>query len=249
MNRTSLISATLGSAIFAMANLASAATFTVTFQEGVNGYVGTLDTYTNEDKKSSSYGNETTFQADNNVKNSLTSWKDTESLLRFTNLFVDADVQDGTPSLTFIPTDATISSATLSIYCSDSGNSGKMYRMGRDWNESSTWDSLSGGAVNDHGVQDATYSGSSGWQNYAVTSTLQTWLANPSTNFGWVFDPNGGLGDSTAWRSSEYSDPSYRPKLTVTFDVVTVPEPTTLAALTIGAIAALRRRMPTARLA
>ena len=63
------------------------------------------------------------------------------------------------------------------------------------------------------------------WQSTpSLLNDVQGWIANPSTNFGWIIlgDESQG-GTAKAFASREYTDPSLRPKLTVVYSVV--PEP------------------------
>lgn len=74
----------------------------------------------------------------------------------------------------------------------------------------------------------------------AMVADVQSWLNNPAANFGWVL-----LGDETGFQtakrfdSRENTDPELRPVLSISY---TIPEPATLALLTLGLTALKRRR-------
>jgi hypothetical protein len=63
------------------------------------------------------------------------------------------------------------------------------------------------------------------WQSTpSLIGDVQDWLANPSTNFGWIILGDEGQGGTAkAFASREYTDTSLRPKLTVVYSAV--PEP------------------------
>lgn len=68
------------------------------------------------------------------------------------------------------------------------------------------------------------------WSSVSLTSDMQTFLNNPSTNFGWLV-----LGDETTTQtirrfdSSERTVTSFLPTMTVTFHTASsIPEPGSL---------------------
>lgn len=74
----------------------------------------------------------------------------------------------------------------------------------------------------------------------AMVADVQSWLDNPAANYGWVL-LGDELGFQTAKRfdSRENIEPSFRPVLSISY---TIPEPATLALLTLGLVALKRRR-------
>lgn len=78
------------------------------------------------------------------------------------------------------------------------------------------------------------------WSTAAMAADVQSWLNNPSGNFGWCI-----LGRENSGRSAkrfdtrENPEPTFRPRLTVDY---TVPEPTSLVLLFIAGTVAARRR-------
>lgn len=203
---------------------AATQTFTVTFQEGMNGYYGTLDTYLNEDDPNKSYGSSDKIEVDGMVSTFNTD--DLQGLIRFTNIFGTGTVYEGTSSLNYIPTNATISGATLTLVNLDSGNSIDIKRMANYWDESSTWNTVNRTTI----ATDGSWDGSTGTKNFTVTSALQSWLADPSINFGWLLTMGGSNGAQVA--SSENGTVSNRPLLSVTFTVDLVNLAPTLTSIT-----------------
>jgi len=79
------------------------------------------------------------------------------------------------------------------------------------------------------------------WTGAGMVADVQSWLASPSSNFGWEL-----IGDesqsATAFRfdTREINTASLRPALSVTYDVV--PEPTALGLLALAPLLARRLR-------
>jgi hypothetical protein len=151
------------------------------YQQGVDGYTGTEDTYVSDGATTTSYGNATTVVTDDGSPV-------TQALLRFGNLFGSGVGQ--------IPNGAVINSVALSFYVTntDANDSISIYRMLSAWDENSTWNSL-GAGVSLNGVEAASTpdvanwdSGISGWNTITsgLTASVQAW-ANGAVNNGWVF--------------------------------------------------------------
>jgi hypothetical protein len=189
-----------------------------TFQQGVSGYTGAQDTYLAQ-------------AAPNTVEGALLNWRwDTENpspsqefgLIRFDGIFGSGPGQ--------IPAGSTIVSASL-ILVSDNSTAtpaGAVNEAAVDWSTSTaTWNNFGGEA----GVQADEYRTSPAYvaplftgatastlitESVNVTASLQSWLTNPSLNFGWVFRPNSN--DGAVVFSSEASTIAYHPTLTVEYD-------------------------------
>ncbi len=177
----------------------------VRFQEGVNGYTGTQDTYVNSSSSNSTFGNSTTVMVDD---------PSSHGLIRFDNLFGNGAGQ--------IATGSTITNATLSIYVTATDNLDfiNVHRMLSTWSEGSTWNSLSSG-VQTNNVEASTTiltsfsAGQAGWVTITgITSTVQAW-ANGAANQGFVLF--GDNADNWAFYSSEFTTASLRPYLSITF--------------------------------
>ncbi len=185
---------------------------TATFQEGVGGYTGTQDTSISPSAPSTSYGNSTTILLDDDT--------DIQGLIRFDNLFGTGPGQ--------IPPGSTITAATLYVYvyAGDASETVQLYRMLTSWDESSTWNSMSGG-VSTNGVEASSSAlasigntGSTGFQSLTgLAATVQDW-SNGATNYGFLIK-----GSDAAWGiyTSEYGTAASRPYLQITYTAPTPP--------------------------
>jgi hypothetical protein len=182
---------------------------TISFQNGVNEYAGTVDleiwavapnTCLNGNINASA-------DADNDGGES-------QVLLRFD------DIIGTTPGR--VPPNAAVHSATLVIGAFDEGNTVHLHRMLVPFKKTSTWNSLVGGVTADgkeasrqkDGFTFGKISASTSAIPFDVTDTVQAW-ANGSANHGWVFINTGGNGWD--FYTSEFEDVKQRPKLTVEF--------------------------------
>ncbi len=177
---------------------------TVSFQDGVNNYSGTVDTYVTGDSTGSSFGSATTLEVDDGTG-------DEQTLIRFDDIFGGGAGQ--------IPIGVTIQSATLEVVNSNGGGNPNMHRMLTAWSGSSRWNSL-GAGVSPNGVEaiasvDGSLPGSIGTASVDVTAALLAWASDPSSNLGWAFLPTSSDGVDT--HSSEATTIVNRPKLTVTY--------------------------------
>jgi hypothetical protein len=192
----------------------------VTFQQGVNGYSGTVDTYIMEYYPGTAYGTESSLGWDNNDPHG--SGDDTFGLIRFDDIFGTDAGQ--------IPPDAIIQSATLTYYVYDTGDLADVNEVMIDWSEDVTYNGFGGDAgvqVDEYGVSVGSGSGATSAQSIDVTASLAAWASAPSGNHGWIFRPTGGGGVDV--RSSEYATVGQRPSLTVEYSN---PTAVTLASFT-----------------
>lgn len=182
---------------------------TVTFQDGVNGYAGTVDleiwavspnTCLNGNINASS-------DADNDGGES-------QVLMRFDDII---SAKPGT-----VPPKAAIHSATLVVSAFDEGTTVHLHRMLVPWKATATWASLVAGVTADgleaskqkDGFTFGKISASTSAISFDVTDTVQAW-ANGKPNHGWVFINTGGNGWD--FYTSEFDDVKQRPKLVVEF--------------------------------
>lgn len=198
------------------------------FQQGVNGYNGTQDTYLSEGQDSiGGYGNYK-FLANSSSQHGL---------LQFNDIFGDGTGQ--------IPYGSNIVSANLSLRANETDSVNKatnLHRMLQPWNHMDTWNIWNGGIqANDieaKSLEELSINEVFGCSNLNlnVTNSLQAW-SNGENNYGWAFLAN----NDSFWifDSSEAINIENRPKLTVTY-----PEPSTLGLLGAGAfgLATSRRR-------
>jgi hypothetical protein len=193
---------------------------TVTFQQGVNGYSGTVDTYIMEYYPGTAYGTESSLGWDNNDPHGSGDY--TFGLIRFDDIFGTDAGQ--------IPPDAIIQSATLTYYVYDTGDLADVNEVMIDWSEDVTYNGFGGDAgvqVDEYGVSVGSGSGATSAQSIDVTASLAAWASAPSGNHGWIFRPTGGGGVDV--RSSEYATVGQRPSLTVEYSN---PTAVTLASFT-----------------
>ena len=202
------------------------------FQQGVAGYSGTQDTWVNQDSSGSSYGGSSTVTVDNDVNNSVWNDRQGQGLFRFDNIFQNP-VVEGDPAPTRIPYGATITQATMSLTLKDDVDSPScggldfyVHRMTRDWNEGSTWNSLSGGISPGSDMDSgrlASFSGDNTTNNdygrtFTVTSAVQSWAnGSPNYGFGIISEDINWCDDGIDIYSSEDSNSANRPQLSVSF--------------------------------
>ncbi len=184
------------------------------FQEGVNGFVGTHDTDVRSTTADQVRGAEVGNLSDNN--NPVA-----HALIRFDNIFGTSAGQ--------IPFGASISSARLVFYtANNSPHTHGLYRMLTAWNESATWNTMVNG-IDVAGVEyldppDGQFVNQNTVGQYNtndITASLRAW-AEGANNFGWSLRPIGG-DDGYQFASAEATAVEQRPLLIV--DYVVIPAP------------------------
>jgi hypothetical protein len=187
-----------------------ALTETKTFREGVSGYAGTTDTFIRQGSANTNYGANTRCEVDGDDG----SGADKSCLIRW--------------ALTGVPSDAVVTSATITLRALDSGGTYQLYQLNRGFNEAqATWNDASTGTpwaspgalgAADLGPTVGSVSGSSGTKTIALNS------AGIAMVQGWVTGQNNGIiiGNSSTTNgmdlaSSEHGTQSYRPALSVTY--------------------------------
>lgn len=188
---------------------------TVSFQNDINGYVSTVDTFLSDG----------TSDDNSNTDLLLANASDpSQTLIRFDDLFGMG------PNA--IPPGATIDSVTITLQVikNDAGPVNvSLHRMLQSWDELSTWDSMILGISTDdveaQSSADAIILGQATESTITLTGpglveTVQAW-ANGETNYGWTLVTNSPGRWEIA--SSENADVSLRPKLTVTYTPNTPP--------------------------
>lgn len=188
------------------ASTMSSGPVTVSFQDGVNSYTGTRDSYTWETSPATPRGAEITFIQDINATD------ERRSLLRF--------------DLSSIPSGVSITSATLQFYVDVEGQGFNMHRMLVPWDEATVTYSSIGNrhfAANNTDAESVVNANWPGVDNYTgpitVTvppSTIQNWIDGSLTNNGWLMIATHA-DDGQQLRSRETATTADRPKLTVTY--------------------------------
>ncbi len=181
----------------------------LTFQDGVDGYSGTRDTYIFNTSPSTVRGSETTF-----VQDYDTATVERRSLLLF--------------DLSSIPAGATITSAEFDFYVTAEGQGFNMYRMLVPWDEASvTYESIGNRHFQADDVDaessiDTSWTGHDGLTEFSSVSipaeTIQDWVDGTLPNYGWMMiatDIPGGDGQQLASRENGTQDRN--PKLIVNY--------------------------------
>ena len=148
--------------------------------------------------------------------------------------------------LSAIPPNAVINDATLSLYMYgfDATGGDESYEISAhkivNHNpviSSCTWDTFDGinpwtggsnGGAQDLAAPESTTAVDKtvGNRNWNVTQMVQEWVNDPSTNFGLMLnsDLTAASDSNRYFRSTEHFDSNQRPKLTVTYTVITAPK-------------------------
>ncbi len=188
---------------------------TVTFQDGTNDYNGTVDTYLRATQPDTPQGASPTLEWDLNEGTGGPQY----TLIRFDNLFGSGPGQ--------IPNGVFITSATLSYTVFETGDSATVNEAAIQWTENSTFNDFGGEPdvqPDEYGNLVGTAAGGPiGVQTLDVTSSMNSWYANPSSNHGWIFRPQ--LSDGVDVRSSDYTTAAERPVLSVTYSTTPPNQP------------------------
>lgn len=183
------------------------------FQQGVDGYSGTVDTEIWALAPN-------TILADNPNASSDSDNDGGESqvVIRFDGIFGASESQ--------IPKGARIVKANLYVSAFDQGSTVHLHRMNVPFSKTATWNSLVDGVSAD-GLEASRTKDSLTFGKIAantstaifdVTDTLQYWSAG-HPNHGWVFINTGGNGWD--FYSSEFEDLNQRPRLEIIYTVPT----------------------------
>jgi len=193
------------------------------FQEGINNYFGTADTWVDEDNPNTSYGNDSTRVSDDDTDNNFFADYRGHALIKFTGMFSESG-HNGT-----IPYGSQIEDAWLTIEIADDVDFTfnpvfYVYEMLTSWSESSTWNSLNNGVNGgDIGELMGAFLGDNvpdgdETRRVNVTSLVQRW-ANGQPNHGVAILPEiiSGNDDGIEIYASESGNEIRRPRLDVRF--------------------------------
>ncbi|MFO0875987.1 MAG: Ig-like domain-containing protein [Gemmataceae bacterium] len=209
----SYIGADNGAVIDSFSITKDAAPGTVIFQQGLNGYSGTVDTSLRQNSPNANNGADQSLKVDSADPGGTSSA--VQALLRFENLFGNNPGQ--------IPLNAVLRSATLQLQISNTGNGINLHRMQSIWSANDTWNTLGSGVQANGSEAVVTPDISTGAVSRPVLSvsvltSLLAWQAAPSSNRGWALLPTGP--DGVDFNSSEGTTP---PQLIVTYVTNTPP--------------------------
>ena len=192
----------------------------VSFQQDVDEYAGTVDTWLEEENPTTDYSDSLFLTVDSDPLRK-------EILLRFDDV-IGTDAGQ-------VPPDATVVSATLGINVTDASTDGaELFRMLETWSDSDTFDSMGGGISIDGTQAAATADSSSPGSPIApafvdVTLDVQAW-ASGAANYGWGWVQTTG---TSGW-GFDSAEGTVPPVLTVEyFDPVVTEAPTTPTGLTV----------------
>jgi hypothetical protein len=181
----------------------------ISFQQGVNGYAGTVDIEIWAVAPNTCLeGNPSASSDEDN------DGGESQILLRFEDIIGDGPGR--------IPSRATIHSAHVIISAFDPGNTVHLHRMLVPWKRTATWNSMVAGVTAD-GLEASPQkdsftfgkiSASSSDIDFSVTDTVQAWV-NGAANHGWVFINTGPNGWD--FYTSEFEDIKQRPRLLVEY--------------------------------
>ena len=195
---------------------------TVVFQQGINGYAGTQDTWLNEAAPDLSYGESNVRVSDDDVENFFFGDAQGQALVRFEGLF-DQDS---------VPLGSTIHGATLSLELSDDIDtplfdpSFFVHRVLVPWDESSTWNSMGNGLQVGSELTGAvaSFEGDNDpnddfLRRIDVTSSVQAW-SDGEQNWGFAILPEviAGNDDGIDIRTSESGIEILRPRLEIVWE-------------------------------
>jgi hypothetical protein len=187
----------------------STPTKTVSFQQGVDGYKGTVDT------EIWALATKTLLESNPNASSDANNdGGESQVLMRFDEIIGSGAKQ--------VPKNARVKSARLMVSAFDQGTTVNLHRLLVPFDESATWSSMVSGLSAD-GFEASRHKDSFTFGKIAansseiifdVTDTVQAWV-NGEDNHGWVFMNTGGNGWD--FYASEFMNTSQRPKLVVEF--------------------------------
>ena len=135
--------------------------------------------------------------------------------------------------LSFVPTGATVDSATFSLYRLDAAGNRtvNLYRITAAWVESSvTWNNFGG---YDPTILASFAAGGVGWKSADVTALAQGWVSSSYQNHGLLLDDPTTVADEyETYYASEYSTIALRPKLSLCYHTGSTATPTVTATAT-----------------
>jgi hypothetical protein len=208
-----------------MLSTAAEAAVIYTFQQGVNGYEGTADSYVDDDTPTVNNGDATSLAG---LKN------DSEIFIRFDDIF-----GTGTGQIDPATASSDVVSATLTLQVIQNGNRKVDFNeITTSWTESGiTWNLRP--SIGTLRADDVSIPNEPGFFTVDLTDSIKAYLSG-TTNNGWRIKDFGGAGaNAFSFSSSEAGTAANRPLLTV--EVVPEPAALSLLALAVPALTGRRR--------
>jgi hypothetical protein len=178
---------------------------TVTYQQDLNGYTGTRDTFIKQSVTGSNFGAAVRVEWDGEDGGGMDF-----GLVRFEGIF-------GNGANQITPTDQ-VTSATLVYIVDNPGNTGSLHEVTVDWDPAVvTYDTFgddAGVQADEYGALVGSAPGLTGINSIDVTAGIAAWALDPSANRGWIVRPTGGT-DGVQFHSAESTTPTSRVKLVV----------------------------------
>ncbi len=112
----------------------------------------------------------------------------------------------------------TVTSAYINIRkCAEQAPTAKAYKVTSSWSSSTvTWNNMPSWTTTN--CSNTPTAGSNGWYKFYITSIVQSWLNQSSTNFGVMLkEPSETLGQSTVYYSSDAASPN-KPELHIVYN-------------------------------
>jgi len=182
----------------------------VSFQNGVAGYSGAVDTYVEEASPEEEHGSDGALRIDSDTPGG--SGNAAQALLRFDAIFGSQPGQ--------LPPGIEIERAWLELETTNTGDGAAVYRMLEPWGELATWSSFGGDGVQPGvetlSVPQSDVDGSVDSVEIDVTESLAAWSQEPGSNNGWAFLPLGGDG----WQFASADNGGAPPRLVVEYPLV-----------------------------
>ncbi len=141
-------------------------------------------------------------------------------LIKFTDIFGDAEGQ--------IKYQSDIFKAILQLETTEGFASFDLVPIVSEWSDSITWEGSdllpSNVSLATDAEDSAPYSSTAATLTFDVTDSLKAWVAGESQNNGWALIPSTN-SDGTPIHSFEATDPTLRPKLTITWSAIDMASP------------------------
>ena len=208
------------------------------FQEGLNGYAGTEDKEIRASGGDGANGEFTQISVDGD--DGSPGLQPNQALIRFSDIVGDGPNQLGA--------DDPIEQALLILQVNNPGSGFAVHQMLGEWDESTTWDDLSGGVSPDdtEALSElvAIFGENNGGENVPVgtleidiTDVVRQLQAGDIADIDLALLPFENGTNGIDFFTSEFSNQDLRPSLEVTL----VPEPSSLVLMALGSLAVLHR--------